>query len=393
MTGSGNAKAAAATEPPVVMATPRSLDVEITSRCNLRCRYCYYFDNAGVDYHDLPTSAWLRFFEECGDSKVMDLTIAGGEPFMRKDLRALLDGVVRNRMRFSLLSNGGLITDEMAGYLVATGRCDAVQISIDGSRADVHDTLRGPGSFERAVAGLRTLQRNGVPVAVRVTIHRHNVDDLEDTARFLLEDLGLRGFSTNSAGALGSCKDTLDDVVLTIVQRERAMATLLRLSERYDGCIAANAGPLAEARAWRRMENARASGAPPFANGGRLSGCGCHANKLAVRADGAYVICSMLPHEVLGTINQDRLVDVWQRSPSLLRMRNRHGIPLTTFSECAACGYAPYCTGNCPALAYSGTGNTERPSPDACLHRFLDKGGRIPGVGQEPLGSVAESPA
>lgn len=393
MTGSGNAKAAAAMQPPAVMATPRSLDVEITSRCNLRCRYCYYFDNAGVDYHDLPTSAWLRFFEECGDARVMDLTIAGGEPFMRKDLRALLDGVVRNRMRFSLLSNGGLVTDEMAGYLAATGRCNAVQVSIDGSCAEVHETLRGPTSFARAVAGLRTLQRNGVPVDVRVTIHRHNVHDLENTARFLLEDLGLRGFSTNSADALGSCRDTLDDVALTIAQREQAMATMLRLAERYDGRISANAGPLAEARSWRRMEEARASGAPAFTNGGRLSGCGCHANQLAVRADGAYIICAMLPHEVLGTINRDRLVDVWQRSPSLSRMRNRNAIPLTAFADCAACGYAPYCTGNCPALAYSGAGSTERPSPDACLRRFLEAGGRIPMFDPEPAQTAAEVPA
>jgi SynChlorMet cassette radical SAM/SPASM protein ScmE len=393
MTASGNAQASAVMQPPAVMATPRSLDVEITSRCNLRCRYCYYFDNAGVDYHDLPTSAWLRFFEECGDAQVMDLSIAGGEPFMRKDLRTLLDGVVRNRMRFSLLSNGGLITDAMAGYLAATGRCDSVQISIDGSRAEVHDTLRGSGSFDRAVAGLRTLQRNGVSVAVRVTIHRHNVDDLENTTRFLLEDLGLRGFSTNSAGALGSCKDTLDDVALTTVQREQAMATLLWLAERYDGRISANAGPLAEARAWRRMEEARASGAPAFASGASLTGCGCHTSKLAVRADGAYIICAMLPHEVLGTINQDRLVDVWQRSPSLERMRNRHRIPLTTFSDCADCAYAPYCTGNCPALAYSGAGSTERPSPDTCLRRFLEAGGRIPAFDPEPAHTAAEIPA
>jgi MoaA/NifB/PqqE/SkfB family radical SAM enzyme len=47
-----------------IMRTPRSVDIEITSRCNLRCRYCYYFDNLEVDYRDLPTDEWLRFFDE-----------------------------------------------------------------------------------------------------------------------------------------------------------------------------------------------------------------------------------------------------------------------------------------------------------------------------------------
>ena len=38
----------------------------------------------------------------------------------------------------------------------------------------------------------------------------------------------------------------------------------------------------------------------------------------------------------------------------------------------------PYCTGNCPALAYTLTGEVNHPSPDACLRRFLEEGGQIP---------------
>ena len=206
---------------PAVMRTPRSVDVELTARCNLRCAYCYFFDNDAVEYRDLPAEEWLRFFEECGRLGVMSLTLAGGEPFMRKDLRVLLDGIVRNRMRYSLLSNGGLIDDEIAAFIAGTRRCDYVQVSVDGSRPETHDSCRGKGSFERAVRGIRTLQRHGVPAAVRVTIHRHNVDDLEATARFLLEELGLPGFGTNSAGYLGACRGNAGDILLD----DRAAAT------------------------------------------------------------------------------------------------------------------------------------------------------------------------
>ncbi len=362
----------------MLMQTPRSLDIEITARCNLRCRYCYFFNNPAVEYRDLPAEEWLDFFDELGSLGVMNVTLAGGEPFIRDDLPVLLEGLVRNRMRFSLLSNGTLIDDEIAAFVAGTGRCEYVQVSVDGSCAQTHDSCRGKRSFDRAIHGIRTLQRHRVKVAVRVTIHRNNVNDLENIAHLLLEELDLPGFSTNSAGYLGSCRLNAADVLLNIEGRQTAMATLQRLTEKYNGRISASAGPLAEGRAWRRMEEARAENAPAFHNGGRLSACGCPSSKISVRADGAIVPCSMLAHSELGRINQDSLAEIWQRSPALNQLRNRHVIPLTGFEFCAGCSYIPYCTGNCPGLAYTITGQVDHPSPDACLRRFLEAGGTIP---------------
>jgi SynChlorMet cassette radical SAM/SPASM protein ScmE len=362
-----------------VMRTPRSVDLEITARCNLRCRYCYFFNNPEVEYRDLATEEWLTFFDELGRCGVMRVTLAGGEPFVREDLKELLEGIVRNRMRFTLLSNGGLIDDEIAAFIAGTGRCEHVQVSVDGSCSETHDAGRGRGSFEGAVRGIRTLQRNAVPVAVRVTIHRHNVNDLENTARLLLEDLGLEGFGTNSAGYLGTCRQDDAQMLLSVEDRQAAMTTLLRLSEEYEGRISASAGPLADARFWSRMEGARLTGAEPFPIGGALTACGCPSEKLAVRSDGVYVPCNLLAHMGLGRINLDPLEEVWRKSAALNQLRSRHTIPLTDFEFCAGCDYIPYCTGNCPALAYSMTGEVNHPSPDVCLRRFLKEGGKLPG--------------
>ncbi len=362
------------------MRTPRSVDIELTARCNLRCTYCYFFNNPAVEYRDLPTAEWLRFFEECGRLGVMSLTLAGGEPFTRRDLRELLSGIVRNCMRYSLLSNGALIDDDIAAFIQGTGRCDYVQISVDGATPEAHDVFRGRGAFAGAVRGIRTLQRNGVNVAVRLTIHRHNVDSLEETAQFLLEELGLPGFGTNAAGYLGNCLHSANEVLLTNAQRQQAMETLVRLEQRYPGRISASAGPLAEARMWREMEAARKEGAPAFWNGGRLTGCGCPRDKIAVRSDGTLVPCSMLAHLPLGHANRDPLQKVWQHSPHLNDLRQRHQIPLSAFDFCTGCDYAPYCTGNCPGLAYTLAGQVNHPSPDACLRRFLAAGGRIPEI-------------
>jgi SynChlorMet cassette radical SAM/SPASM protein ScmE len=360
-----------------VMRAPRSLDIEITARCNLRCRYCYFFNNPAIEYRDLPTDEWLKFFDELGALGVMKVALAGGEPFIREDLPVLLEGIVRNRMRFSFLSNGVLIGEKIAAFIASTGRCEYVQVSVDGSCAEVHDSCRGQGSFDGAIRGIRTLQRHRISVAVRVTIHRNNVHDLENIAHFLLDELGLPNFSINSAGYLGTCCVNADDVLLNIEERKEAMTTLLRLTVKYNGRISANAGPLTDGRMWRRMEEARAQGKPAFDNGGRLTACGCPSNKISVRSDGTIVPCNMLDHVELGRINHDSLAEIWQNSPALNQLRNRHTIPLTGFEFCAGCSYIPYCTGNCPGLAYALTGTVDHPSPDGCLRRFLKEGGTI----------------
>lgn len=366
---------------PAVMRSPRSLDLELTANCNLRCRYCYFFNNPAVTYHDLTTAAWLTFFDELGTLGVMDVTLSGGEAFTRPDLRELIGGVIRNRMRFRLLSNGGLIDDEIAAFIAQTGRCDSVQISLDGSRPETHDAARGRGAFEGAVRGLRILQRLGINVTVRLTIHHYNVGELQDTAHFILEELGLPAFSTNAAGYLGNCQRHADEMLLTTAERQQAMETLTCLAQQYPGRISAAAGPLAEGRMWRRMLAAAAQQAPPFGNGGRLTACGCTFEKLAVRSDGVIIPCSMLPHIELGRVNQDALTDVWQDHPALNELRVRRSTALSEFEFCADCAYQPYCTGNCPGLAYTLTGQVNHPSPDACLKRFLADGGVL-----EPAG-------
>jgi len=358
--------------------TPRNLDLEITNGCNLRCEYCSHFTSGGDVDHDLPKEEWLKFFEELNECAVLDVTISGGEPFFRKDLKELIDGIVRNRMRFGILSNGTLIDDEMSEFLASTGRCNSVQVSIDGSIPTTHDSFRGKGNFAKAVNGIKSLQKYGINVAIRVTIHRNNVNELNDIAKFLLEDMGLPGFSTNSASYMGLCRQNAEQVQLTAEERNLAIETLLRLNKEYKGRISAAAGPLAEGRAWLEMEKARREEREPMPNKGYLTGCGGFFSKLAVRADGIITPCGQMGHVELGRINQDSIKEIWQNHPELKRLRERREIPLSDFDFCKGCEYINYCTGSCPALAHTIIGIDNHPSPDACLRQFFENGGRLP---------------
>ncbi|MFC1488544.1 SynChlorMet cassette radical SAM/SPASM protein ScmE [Thermodesulfobacteriota bacterium] len=363
-----------------IVRTPRSVDLDITNRCNLRCKYCSHFSSPGDVDNELPKAEWLRFFQELNDCAVMSVTLSGGEPFFREDLKALIEGIVENRMRFSILSNGTLINDDIAAFLFSTGRCNGVQVSIDGSKPETHDACRGKGNFNRAVEGIKCLKKHHIPVSIRVTIHRHNVADLAAIAELLLEEIGLSGFSTNSTSYMGLCKQNVEQIGMTVADQMLAMDTLVQLNRKYNNRITALAGPLAEATMWTEMEMARQKGTHSIPGRGRLTACGCVMDNIAVRADGTIVPCTLLSHIELGRINRDNFKEIWQNHPEMKKMRERRSIPLSDFEFCEGCEYINYCTGNCPGLAFTLTGQVDHPSPDACLKRFLEEGGKLPEV-------------
>jgi SynChlorMet cassette radical SAM/SPASM protein ScmE len=352
-----------------LMPTPRYLDLEITSCCNARCRYCYYLNNQGVNYADLPTQRWLEFFEEASQAQVMQVCLSGGEPFLREDIFELIDGIVRCRMRYQVLTNGRSVTREVARRLKASGRLASIQVSLDGSRPETHESMRGEGSFAPALEAIRVLHDEKLPVTVRVTVHGQNIDDLPALTRLLLEEVGLLSFSTNAVSSLGTHAKYGDDVFLTPALRLRAMHVLAALSRAYPGRIEASAGPLADWMMFQEMEAARKAG-EPIPDRGKLVGCGCILFRMAVRADGAYIPCVMLPQTVLGYVGQDSLGEVWRGSAEFNELRERIHVPLQTFAECQDCEYLDLCTGSCAGVALSLTGDARRPSPQACLRRF-----------------------
>ncbi|HWQ66110.1 MAG TPA: radical SAM protein [Methanospirillum sp.] len=359
-----------------VALVPESVDVSLTGCCNLSCEYCCYADSMTTK-KDLPGERWSDILKELGDIGVQRLCLSGGEVFVRSDIFTIIDDVIKNRMRYSLLSNGTLINkDTISAFQIGKRRLrlDTIQISIDGSCAEIHDLSRPPKSFERAINALRLLVQAHFPVTVRVTLNHHNINDLPQITALLIDDIGVQGFSTNEAEFMGTARCNGQNIVLSKDERKKAMRVLTDLNKQYGGRIGALAGPLAMAAAVEEIEKGIAAGETERAGRGTLCSCGGVFSKMAILHDGTMVPCNMLPTLVMGVAGMHPIQEAWRSSPAINAIRYRRFVPLNTLSDCSGCKYIGFCSGGCPASVISKTGRLIGTDPTGCYRSFYQEG-------------------
>lgn len=343
------------------------LDIEVTSRCNLNCRYCFLHK----PQKDINTDELVRFIHDTGRIKsIRSICLTGGEPFLNPDLDKIISAISLYRINYSILSNGGLITEKIADYINGTDLCVSIQISVDGPDAETHDSFRGPGAFDGAINGINILKKYNIPIDTRITVNKKNYSKLRSTVKFILEDLGIGKVGTNSVDCIGACKDVFSEVSLSAQERAEAIRVFLELHQEYPGRLVSLAGPLAEGLWWNGFVSHRNQG-------GHLTACGCVFDKLAIKSNGNIVPCMFLDDFVLGKISKNSLLTIFYNSDILNKIRTRRLIPLSEFEVCQNCDFIEECTGGCPATVYFESGILDAPSKDGCRKLFLRDGGAL----------------
>jgi SynChlorMet cassette radical SAM/SPASM protein ScmE len=205
-----------------------------------------------------------------------------------------------------------------------------------------------------------------------VTVNRHNLNDLENVAGLLLDEIGLPSFSTNEAFPMGASCQNQAEISLTPAERLQSMYIFDRLLERYPGRITGQAGPIAKRVAYSEMEHARQTGNKTRRwSMGSLTGCGCVFSKISVLHDGAIVPCHVLGGLILGNIGTDSLKEIWNDHTLLKALRERRSIQMAQVPGCETCEWTDYCNGSCPGIAYELTGDFNRANPEDCYRKFL----------------------
>jgi len=197
--------------------------IHTNNLCNLTCPHCLVNSSPHED-KGLPIDSIKKIIDEAVTLGTSRFYFTGGEPFMRKDIFELIEYVCnRKGKELIILTNGtllrGNVIEKLQGFDKERLR---IQISLDGSRPEVNDPLRGKGSFDQIVAGIKNIIRIGYIPTVTTVVTKQNINDVPETTK-LIARLGVkthhllwvhkRGRATDNGNDLFS---PIEDVIKTI---------------------------------------------------------------------------------------------------------------------------------------------------------------------------------
>ncbi len=132
-----------------------TLQVEITSHCNLRCHTCVA-DELREQWESRHLSPQALARIEAIAPRCDSIHLQGwGESLLRDDLPDLIRRLKAHGCRVTLSTNGTIMDVSLAHALIDAG-LDSMAFSLAGATAATQDPLRGAGTFDSACDAIRT---------------------------------------------------------------------------------------------------------------------------------------------------------------------------------------------------------------------------------------------
>lgn len=298
--------------------------LELTDRCNLQCLHCYG-DGQGNDIKDEDLEIVTR---ELYRVKPHYITLSGGEPLLLGEKLFQIAVKMKGLCNRLFLTTNGLLTRRYPSESFSI--FDDVQISLDGSR-DVHQRIRGAGSFEEAIEASKYLSDAGIHVSINMTLNSLNKSCLEEVYE-IAKDLKVQFAAgrMSSVGRGGSLErlssNEWRDLLKTLVKQGTSCDDPLRFYYKKD--------------IKDRLNPHRLTG-----------GCTAGIASLAITSNIDLLPCVRLRLPA-GNLREKSLEDIWLGSKIFLQLRHRSSFK----GRCGLCYYRNIC-GGCRADAYAVSGD------------------------------------
>jgi radical SAM protein with 4Fe4S-binding SPASM domain len=367
----------------------------VTRACNLKCVHCYANADASAAPNELSFEEGCRLLDELKAFGVPAVLFSGGEPLVRPDTLELIAYARQIGLPCTLSTNGLLIDETVADRLAELG-VKYVGISLDGI-GKTHDKLRGQrGAFDETLEAIRRCQRHGLKVGVRFTVHRFNLDHLENIFDLCVREEIDRLCVYHLAYAGRGGKMQLAD--LTPDQTRRAIDRLFELTQLNHAQSAGGGKPLEALTVGNHADSAYAVLALEQIDPPRAAAVAERLSRTGGNRSGAN-ICSISPqgdvhydqfswHYRVGNIRQQTFRDIWGNTPSDPRLRQLRDRPTGLPQRCRGCRFLGLCNGNLRTRAESATGDWLGVDPSCylteaeigestrCCGELLGSGGR-----------------
>jgi radical SAM protein with 4Fe4S-binding SPASM domain len=316
---------------------------ELTLKCNLACGHCG--SRAGDKRDDeLSTDEALDLVRQLADLGITEVTIEGGEAFLRKDWLTIARAISAAGMSCTMVTGGYGISHETARRMKDAGIV-AVSVSVDGLE-ETHDRIRGRvGSFRSCMQTFEHFHDVGLTYHANTQINRWSAPELPALYE-RLRDAGIHAWQIVLTTPMGNGADRawlimqpaeLDDLYRMLARVAARAAdedvhivpgSSIGYHGPYDSIIFKNS-----AQVW--------------------AGCIAGTTALGIHADGSVKGCPTLPSEFIGgNIRTQKLEDIVDSRE--LTFNATAGTPEATshlWGFCGGCKYARSCRGGCTQTA------------------------------------------
>ena len=181
-----------------------SVNLELTARCNLRCKMCWWWGENGIGYKSIREGNSI-IANELTTKEIFDVVdrlepsrpsfyLSGGEPFIRKDAIDIIEYISSKGMAVIINDNGTLLTEDILARL-AKIKGLTINFSIDGPR-EVHDGIRGKGTFDKTTNAIKRLieLRGDSPypaIKTNTTFSPCLIGHMDEFIRYLQDSVGV----------------------------------------------------------------------------------------------------------------------------------------------------------------------------------------------------------
>ncbi len=322
--------------------TLSELWLHITQQCNLQCIHCLI--SSTLKKEDiLSVKELVNLIEEAQALGVKRFYLTGGEPFLRKDIIDIIE-LITQKTNLVILTNGTLIKPYLSR--LSQNQRLLLQVSLESHLPEIHETIRGKGSFEPALEGIKSLVSYGLNPVIATTLTRINAPYMAKTAHYLSQ-LGVKHLHILFLHPRGRAALT-NKLTISAIEASKTMRNLKEVASKLNISI----------------DNFKALQA-------RLTGkralkydlCIAGYEILAIGNNGQIYPCPALVGSEefsCGSLRNKSLRDIWLNSAATKRIRAES---LSKNDKCRTCDMRFFCGAGCISFKYFSTGRLDGLDP------------------------------
>jgi MoaA/NifB/PqqE/SkfB family radical SAM enzyme len=164
--------------------------IELTNRCNLRCRHCYEGRHGGNA--ELSLAVLDEILHDAKRHGFDELAFTGGEPTTHRQFFDVIGHATEHGYRFGFVSNGWNFPKIYQRLLPFRDWLTSITFSLDGATEVTHDNLRGKGSFRRLLKAMSICVAKDIPFSINTVVTNLNCDQLDELVALAIP-LGSQG--------------------------------------------------------------------------------------------------------------------------------------------------------------------------------------------------------